>query len=68
MLAKLIADKPDITHSLAINWVRTKLSFVLLKTCLLCLRGSRSSNKNISTAEDGMKISKETSRIALDKE
>ena len=43
-LAKLIADKRDITHSVAINMVRTKLSFALLKTCL---RGSRSLNENI---------------------
>ena len=38
-LAKLIADKQNITHFVAINWVRTKLSFALLKACLLSLRG-----------------------------
>lgn len=63
-LAKLIADKRDINYSVAINWVRNKLSFALLKTFLLCLRGSRSLNKNISTVEDDIKIFTETSRIA----
>ena len=35
-LAKLVADKRDITHSVAISWIRTKLSFALSKTSLFC--------------------------------
>lgn len=63
-LAKLIADKQNITHFVAINWVRTKLSFALLKLCLLCLCGSRILNKNAPMVEDNIKISTNTSRYA----
>ena len=63
-LAKLIADKQDITQSITINLVRTKLSFALLKTCLLCLGGSRSLNKNVSTVEYDIRIFTETNRTA----
>ena len=57
----IIAYIRDITHSLAFNWVRTKLLFAFLKKYLLCLRGSR--NKNVSTVEGDIKISTKTSRI-----
>ena len=63
-LGKLIGDKRDITHSVAINWVRTKFSFALLIICLLFLRGSRSLNENVSMVEGDIRISTETWRIA----
>ena len=46
-LADLIAEKRDIAKSVAVNWIRTKISFALINSTLLCLRGSRVTNKNI---------------------
>ena len=63
-LAKLITEKTDITHTKSINWVRAKLSLALFNSCLLCLRGSRSLNKSVSTIEDDIWTFTETSRTA----
>ena len=41
-LAEMIADKRNIATSEAISFVRTRISFSLLRSMLLCLRGSRS--------------------------
>ena len=41
-LAEMVAEKRGIDTSSLIIWLRTKLSFCLLKTALLCIRGSRS--------------------------
>ena len=40
-LAEKIAEKRDISSSIAKNWIRTKLNFCLLRTTNLCIRGSR---------------------------
>ena len=41
-LAEMLAEKRSIEMSSAVNWIRAKLSFILVKTALLCIRGSRS--------------------------
>ena len=46
-LSELLSDKRKENVSLTVNWLRTKLRFGILKSCLLCLRGSRSVNRNI---------------------
>ena len=40
-IAEKIAEKRDIASSLSKSWIRTKISFSLLRTTNLCLRGSR---------------------------
>ena len=40
-LSDMIANKRKEPTSVITNWIRTKLNFALLKSCLLCLRGSR---------------------------
>ena len=45
-LSELIAEKRNINFSVASCWIRTKLSFSLLRSTLLCIRGSRSIQKN----------------------
>ena len=40
-VAEKIAEKRDIAPSIAKSWLRTKLSFSLLRTTHLCIRGSR---------------------------
>ena len=40
-LAGLIANKKDQRYSLVITWLRTRLSVLLLRSALMCLRGTR---------------------------
>ena len=58
-LAELLSDKRKESKSLTVNWLRTKLCFGLLKSCLLCLRGSRSVNRNIIKIDDNMVVANE---------
>ena len=41
-LSELIADKRNEHLSAVSTWIRTKISFALLRSTLMCLRGSRS--------------------------
>ena len=40
-LASKIAKKRDLNESAVIHWLRTKISFTLLRSSILCIRGSR---------------------------
>ena len=39
-LAELIANKKGESYSSAISWIRTKVSFAIVRYVILCLRGS----------------------------
>ena len=41
LLAQKISLKEDKPYAIVMSWIRTKLSFSLIKSALLCLRGSR---------------------------
>ena len=41
-LAELLSVKKGEDYSTTMSWIRTKVSFTILRTSLLCLRGSRS--------------------------
>ena len=41
-LAELIATKKGESYSSAISWIRAKVSFAIVRSAILCLRGSRS--------------------------
>ena len=41
-LAELIAIKKGEQYSTTLSWIRSKVSFAILRSALLCLRGSRS--------------------------
>ena len=41
-LAELLSVKKGEDYSTTMSWIRTKISFAILRTSLLCLRGSRS--------------------------
>ena len=58
-LAELLSDKHKQSKSLTVNWIRTKVCFGLSKSCLLCLRGSRSVNINIIKIDDNMMVADE---------
>ena len=40
-LAKLLATKKGESYSTTMSWIRARVSFALLRSQLLCLRGSR---------------------------
>ena len=40
-LAQLIAIKKGEQYAKTISWIRTRTSFALLRSALVCLRGSR---------------------------
>lgn len=40
-IALALAEKKNQTYSVVVGWLRCRLSFALLRTTLLCLRGSR---------------------------
>ena len=43
-LAQLLAVKKGESYSTTIRWIRARTSFALLRSALVCLRGSRSRN------------------------
>ena len=51
-VAEKIAEKRDICESVAKNWIRTKLSFCLLRTTNLCIRGSRTKLFDVDQLKD----------------
>ena len=42
-LASMIASKHNQSYSQTVNWLRCRLSFSLLRSSIMCIRGSRSS-------------------------
>ena len=40
-LASLLADKRNTTYSTTLHWLRCRLNFSLLRSAVMCLRGSR---------------------------
>ena len=54
--AKLLYDKRKQSKSMSVNWLRTKVCFGLLKSCLLCLRGCGSVIRNLIKIDDNMMI------------
>ena len=53
-LAQKIATKTEEQYSSVISLIRTKLSFMILRACLMCVRGSRShsTRSNVSAPAD----------------
>lgn len=43
-LAQKIAEKNGEQYGHVITWIRCKLSFLILRACLMCVRGSRPHN------------------------
>jgi len=62
-LAETLSIKRNSSKSVVINWIRTKVSFALLKSCLLCLRGSRSLRRNIVKTDEMIYATSELSKI-----
>ena len=52
-LANKLASKQHEQYSDVITWIRTKLSFEILKSTILCIRGSRTPYKSMREFEVG---------------
>ena len=46
-LAELVAAKKGENYATTVSWIRSKVSFAILRSALLCLRGSRTARKTI---------------------
>ena len=51
-LAEKIANKTDQRYDQVMAWIRCKLSFLIMKSALLCLRGSRTIKMNVESVDD----------------
>ena len=51
-LAELISIKKGEDYAKTLTWIRAKLSFSLLRSARLCLRGSRSIRRRANNVED----------------
>ena len=55
-LAGMVADEMHISYSSAMAWLRCRLSFALLRSAVMCIRGSRSSHRK-PIRENGFDVS-----------
>ena len=46
-LAELVTAKKGEDFATTVSWIRSKVSFAILRSVLLCLRGSRTAKKTI---------------------
>ena len=57
-LAELISSKKRENYATTITWIRTKVSFAILRTALVCLRGTRSRRRKTNVQENDLEIEK----------
>ena len=57
-LAELISSKKQEEYATTITWIRTKVSFAILRTALVCLRGTRSRRRKTNVQENDLEIEK----------
>ena len=50
-LSQLLCEKSDVSYSETSAWVKRQISFSLLRTSVICIRGSRSRKNNIPVEE-----------------
>ena len=62
-LALKLSEKKPMDYSIVIHWVREKLSFNLLRSAELCVRGSRTTEHKLNTDFIGAKIANVIGRI-----
>ena len=55
-LAELIANKKGESCSSAISWIRAKVSFAILRSAVLSLRGSRSRGRRLDFVDSDLQI------------
>ena len=48
-LVELIANKKGQSYSSKISWIRAKVSFAIVRSAILCMRGTRSRRRQLQT-------------------
>ena len=51
-LAELLAVKKQESYASTIAWIRTRVSFAILRSALVCLRGSRSRRRTTPNIQE----------------
>ena len=62
-LAQKLAERKNIIYNTIIHWLRSKLSLNLLRSAVMCLRGSRRSKSDLNMDLNGAEISKVVGKI-----
>lgn len=63
-LSHKVAEKRNLEQSTVTNWLRTKLSFCLLRSAILCIRGSRNTKRRLIKVDvDCLEISNAMSQL-----
>ena len=57
-LAELISSKKQEDYATTIAWMRTKVSFAIMQTTLVCPTGTRSQRNKTNVQENDFKIEK----------
>ena len=66
-LADRVATKRQLPFSEVINWIMRKISFVLIRSSCLCLRGSKGKKKDAVEIDTGdISVSNFTARMLED--
>ena len=55
-LSGLLVEKRDIHKYVMMHWIRSQLCYMLLKSCLLGLRGSRLRNRNFTEVKQDIAV------------
>ena len=55
-LAELIENKKGESYSSAISWIRAQVSFAIVRSVILCLRGSRSRRRQLDFVDSHLQI------------
>ena len=55
-LAELIASKKGESYSSEISWLRAKVSFAIVRSVILCLRGSRYRRRRLDFVDSDLQI------------
>ena len=63
-LAELLSAKKQESYATTISWVRAKVSFAILRSALLCLRGSRTPRRRNLDVKD-RDLEKEKGQVGL---
>ena len=63
-LAELLSTKKGANYGITMSWIRAKVSFALLRSVLLCLRGSRCTRRApLKIADTDFEIDKQVARF-----
>ena len=64
-IASMLAQKYDQAYSKTLHWVRCKLSYSLLRSAIMCLRGARLTVHHPAVSPETMDLACQEGRIPL---